>query len=132
MHLSRRVFPVQLGQTSESSRRLQPGPETHLPRRLGRQFGRQQNGAAQQTKRTRATAVAATVRARRTAAGPRARSRPAGAAMDGVDRDEGMLLDAASTATRSAGEKLRSIFERHDKRGPVSYTHLTLPTILLV
>ena len=37
--------------------------------------------------------------------------------MDGVDRDEGMLLDAASTATRSAGEKLRSVFERHDKRG---------------
>ena len=37
--------------------------------------------------------------------------------MDGVDRDEGMLLDAASTATRSAGEKLRSAFERHDKRG---------------
>ena len=37
--------------------------------------------------------------------------------MDGVDRDEGMLLDAASTATRSAGDKLRSVFERHDKRG---------------
>ena len=37
--------------------------------------------------------------------------------MDGVDRDEGMLLDAASTATRSAGEKLRSVFERYDKRG---------------
>lgn len=36
--------------------------------------------------------------------------------MDGVDRDEGMLLDAAAMATKAAGEKLRQNFEQHDTR----------------
>ena len=58
--------------------------------------------------------------------------RPTEASMDAYDSDQPLFCDDTGEALNDAARKLVLSALAEDKRAAVSYTHLTLPTILRV